>query len=154
MLSPLISQGPSTIEGLQDFSDPLILFNRVYDSVLSGQNTQSTSNNSQSSTSSLIQSTETNISYFPKDDKTMERNLILLENASINAVSGASEFSKAMDAITKELNEAINDISYPGKLMGPASSSPSPSPSSTLRSPAPRVLGVRVVGLEDRLVIC
>jgi hypothetical protein len=149
MLSPLISQGPSTIEGLQDFSDP-IPFNHVDDSVL---NNSQSSSNSQSSTGTLTQSTETNISYFPKDDKTKERNLILLEKASTDAVSGASEFSKAMDAITKDLKEAINDPSYPTKSIAIDPPSPSSSPSSTLRSPAPRVLDVRVVGNVDQLVV-
>ena len=149
MLSPLISQGPSTIEDLQDFSDP-IPFNHVDDSVL---NNSQSSSNSQSSTGTLTQSTETNISYFPKDDKTKERNLILLEKASINAVDGVSDFSKVMDAIMKDLKKAINDPSYPTKSIALAQPSPSSSPSSTLRSPAPRVLGVRVVGNVDQLVV-
>jgi len=149
MLSPLISQGPSTIEDLQDFSDP-IPFNRVD---YSGLNNSQSSSNSQSSTGTLTQSTETNISYFPKDDKTKERNLILLEKASINAVDGVSDFSKVMDAIMKDLKKAINDPSYPTKSIALAQPSPSSSPSSTLRSPAPRVLGVRVVGNVDQLVV-
>ena len=152
MISPLIYQAPSTIEGLQDFSDSLISSDQVYDSFLENQDKYSASNNSQSSTGSLTQSTETNISYFLKDDKAMKRKLDLLQNASTDAVDGVSDFSEAMDAITKDLKdlkEAINGPLYPNE----APHSPSPSPYSTLRS-TPRVLDYRVLGREGQLVSC
>jgi hypothetical protein len=157
MLSPLLSQKHSTSIGLQDFSDSKTPIPQVDDSALENKK-NFTSNKSQSSTDSLTQRIETNISHFPKDDKTMEQTLFLLQNASTDAVNGVSNFSSLMDSITQDLKQIIEDPLYSSKsislVLHAKSSLPSSSPSPSSSHIAPKVLAVTVLGNENQLIIC
>jgi hypothetical protein len=153
VLSPLLSQEHSTSIGLQDSHHSL------YEPCDSGMNesekylSSSSSSNQyyQSSGGSFYSGIKTNIF---QNNKTMERTLDLLQNASTGALNGVSDFSSLMDSITQDLKQIIEDPLYSSKSISLDPHFSIPSPSSTITSPkVPRVLDVKVV-ISKQFIIC
>ena len=162
MLSPLLDQNHSTLEGLQDSYPSLKTHDldpnnsHQYLSSSSSSSLSSIPNQySQSSGGSFYSGIKTNIF---QNDKTKEQTLFLLQNASTDVVNGASDFSSLMDSITQDLKQIIEDPLYSSKSISlglhAKSSLPSSSPSPSSSHIAPKVLAVTVLGNESDLIIC
>ena len=164
MISPLLDQNHSTLEGLQ-YSYPSLKTHdsdlnnseKYFNSRLSSSSSLSSIPNqySQSSGGSFYSGIKTNIF---QNDKTKEQTLDLLQNASTDVVNGVSDFSSLMNSITQDLKQIIEDPLYPSKsislVLQAKSSLPSSSPSPSSSHITPKVLEYTVLGNENQLIIC